>query len=76
VKRRYSKAVGMKIVSHIEFRKCVDELLLDDQSPEMTSEHIRKYRKELPYISLSALRRYIENPYGRRIESKREKYAI
>ena len=48
---------------------------MDDQSPELTSEYIRKHRKDLPYISPSALRRYISSPYGRRIESGRAKYA-
>ena len=75
MKRRYSKTVGMKIVSHIDLRKCADELLLDDQSPEMTSEFIRKHRKDLPYISPSALRRYVASPYGRKIEATRKKYA-
>ncbi len=65
----------MKIVSHVELRKCVDELLLDYQSPEMVSGFIRKHRKDLPYISPRALRRYIESPYGRRIEAKRKKHT-
>ena len=63
----------MKIVSHIELRKCVEELLLDDQSPELSSEHIRKHRKDLPCISPIALRRYIKSPYGRKIEAKRKR---
>jgi IS30 family transposase len=75
VKRKYSKAIGTKIILHSKLQKCVDELLLDDQSPELVSEFVRKHRKDLPYISPSALRRYIESPYGRKIEAKREKYA-
>lgn len=71
VKRKYAKAVGMKIVAHPDLRQHVEELLLDCQSPELASERIRKHRKDLPYISPSALRRYIKSPYGRRIEAKR-----
>ncbi len=63
----------MKIISYIELRTCVEELLLDDQSPELASEYIRKHRKDLQYISPSALRRYIKSPYGRRIEAKRKR---
>lgn len=48
-------------------------MLLDDQSPELVSERVRKHRKDLPYISASALRRYIRSPYGRKIEAKRRK---
>lgn len=73
VKRKYSKAIGMKIVSNPDLRKYVEELLLDLQSPELVSGRIKKHRLDLPYVSASALRRYIKSPYGRRIEAKRQK---
>lgn len=63
----------MKIVAHPDLRAHIEELLLDYQSPELVSERIRKHRKDLPYISPAALRRYIRSPYGRRIEAKRNK---
>lgn len=71
VKRKYSKTVGMKIVAHPDLRAHVEELLLDYQSPELLAERIRKRRTDLPYVSPSALRRYITSPYGRKIEAKR-----
>lgn len=46
--------------------------LLDDQSPEGISGRLKNILKNLPYISKSAIRRYIKSPYGRRIEYHRK----
>jgi transposase, IS30 family len=46
---------------------------MDDQSPEHTSQRIRKYHKDLPYVSGVTIRSYIKSPYGRRIEAHRSK---
>lgn len=72
-KRRRSKFGGKKIVSNKELRKTVEEYLLDDQSPEMTSGRIKKHHKNLPSISGRIIREFIASPYGRRIEAHRNK---
>lgn len=72
-RRKYSKYQGMRVVSDNTLRERVDELLLDDQSPEATAGRITKQEKELPPISGKSIRRYIKSPYGRNIEIHREK---
>lgn len=46
---------------------------MDDQSPEELAKRIRRHEKGLPTISATALRKYIQSVYGRRIESHRKK---
>ena len=46
---------------------------MDDQSPEEISKRLKRVEKHLPYVSASAIRRYIKTPYGRRIEAHRAK---
>ena len=57
----------------MELRRTVEDYLLDDQSPEHISKRIKKYRKDLPYVSGVTIRTYIKSPYGRRIEAHRDK---
>lgn len=64
---------GNTIAEHQTLRKTVEEYLLDDQSPEMISGCIKKYHPDLPYVSGVTIRKYIKNPYGRRIEAHRNK---
>jgi IS30 family transposase len=73
VKRKYSKKVGLTIAKNIPLKKRVEELLLDDQSPEHISERIRRHEKNLEQISGIAIRRYISSVYGRKIEAHRAK---
>ena len=63
----------MKVAQNDKLRDRVDELLLDDQSPEATAGRITKQEKELPPVSGKSIRRYIKSPYGRNIEIHRDK---
>ena len=71
VRRKNSKYQGMKVVQNDQLRGRVDELLLDDQSPEATAGRITKQEKRLPPVSGDSIRRYIKSPYGRNIENHR-----
>jgi transposase, IS30 family len=73
VRRRESKYQGMKIVQNDQLRDKVDELLYDDQSPEAAAGRITKHEKGLPSISGDSVRRYVKSPYGRNIESHRNR---
>jgi transposase, IS30 family len=73
VRRKDSKYQGMKVVSDDGLRQRVDELLLDDQSPEATAGRIIEQERELPPITGKSIRRYIKSPYGRNIEIHRNK---
>jgi len=46
---------------------------MDDQSPEEIAKRLRRIERNLPYVSASAIRRYIKSPYGRKIEWHRSK---
>lgn len=70
VRRKYSKYQGMKIVHHAALREEVEWRLLDDQSPEAVAGYVRRHR-ELPPISKNAVYRYVQSPYGRKIEAHR-----
>jgi transposase, IS30 family len=63
----------MKVVSDDALRERVDELLLDDQSPEATAGRITEQEKELPPVSGKSIRRYIKSSYGRNIEIHRNR---
>ena len=47
---------------------CGRDLLYDGQSPEMIAGRLRYVDTHLPYVSASAIRRYIKSVYGRKIE--------
>jgi len=71
VRRWKSKYQGMKIVENLELKKFVEKKLLKDDSPTNISGRIQKHEKHIPYISKNSIYRYIESPYGRRIENHR-----
>ena len=71
VRRKYAKYQGMKIEEHDELRRSVRAALFDDQSPEAIAGRVRRREKHLPRISKNAIYRYIDSPYGRRIETHR-----
>lgn len=73
VKQNYRRVRPNTVVEHPKLQKTIEELLLDDQSPEHVSKHIQKYRKDLPYVSGITIRVFIKSPYGRRIEAHRRK---
>lgn len=68
---RRKRAVGRKIALHSELQTFIEKHLLDDQSPEEISKRIKRVEKHLPYVSASAIRRYIKSVYGRRVEAHR-----
>jgi len=73
VRRCHGRIRGNTIAEYPELRKTTEEYLLDDQSPEMVGGRIRKHHKNLPYVSGRTIRKYIQSPYGRRIEAHRNK---
>lgn len=73
VRMRKGRKIGKKIVRYRELRQCIEGHLMDDQSPEQIAKRLKWIEHTLPYVSASAIRRYIKSPYGRRIEWHREK---
>lgn len=71
VRRQNAKYQGMKIVEHPPLRDEVESRLMDDQSPEAVAQRITNRERSLPSLSKNAVYRYIESPYGRRIEAHR-----
>jgi len=75
VKHKYTRVRPNTIALHPKLRATVEAYLLDDQSPELTAKRIKKYHKDLPYVSGVTIRTYIASPYGRKIEAHRKKLA-
>lgn len=73
VRRKYSKHQGMKIAHNVRLQNFVEEHLYDDMSPVAIANRLKRKEKKLPTVSKNSIYRYIESPYGRRIEHKRKK---
>ena len=73
VRRWQSKYQAMKIVGNRKLRDFVEEKLLRGDSPVNVSGRIGKHERDLANISKNSIYRYIESPYGRRIEAYRNK---
>ncbi len=73
VNRRYKHTRTNTISINPKLKQVVEDYLLDDQSPEHISERIKKYHKDLPYVSGVTIRAYIKSVHGRRIEAHRAK---
>lgn len=73
VRRRQSKYQAMKIVEDADLKIFVEKRLLKDDSPVNISGRIRKHEKHLVSVSKNSIYRYIESPYGRRIEYHKKK---
>ena len=71
VRMRRARKTGKKIAMRPELRRFVEENLMDDQSPEEIAKRLKRIEKHLPYVSASAIHRYIRSVYGRRIEWRR-----
>lgn len=71
VRMRAQRTHGKKIAMHRDLRTFVEDCLMDDQSPEEIAKRLKRIQRELPYVSASAIRRYITSVYGRRIEYHR-----
>lgn len=63
----------MKIVGDARLRTFVESNLFDDQSPVNLSKRIKKRETRLPAISKNSIYRFIESPYGRKVEAYRNK---
>jgi IS30 family transposase len=73
VRRKYSKYQGMKVVASKDLQAFVDELLWDDQSPQAIAGRLKNQPARLPRVSKASVYRYIESPYGRRLEHHRQR---
>lgn len=73
VRVRSGRAIGKKIATHKDLRAFIEKQLMDDQAPEEIAKRLKRIEKHLPYVSASAIRRYIKSVYGRRIEWHRSK---
>lgn len=71
VRMRHGRKIGKKIAMHPKLREFVESSLMDDQSPEETAKRLKRVEKHLPYASASAMRRYIDSPYGVMIKQRR-----
>lgn len=73
IRRWQSKYQAMKIVRNPKLRDFVEKKLFKDNSPLNISGRVKKHEKHLPRISKNSIYRYIESPYGRKIEVYRNK---
>lgn len=73
VRMRKGRKIGKKIVSNKELRSFVEENLLDDQSSEEISKRLKRIEKNLLYVSAFAIHKFIQSPYGRKVEAHRNK---
>jgi IS30 family transposase len=71
VNRKYKHTRTNTISINTGLAQLVEDYLYDDQSPEHISKRIKKYRKDLPYVSGVTIRAYIKSVHGRRIEAHR-----
>ena len=62
-----------RIPRHRKLQDLIEYELYDDQSPEAIAGFLKHRQKKLPYASKNTIYRYIESPYGRRIEYHRSK---
>lgn len=63
----------MTIVGDGALQQKVETLLYDDQSPAAIAGWLRKRQRRLARASKNTIYRYIESPYGRRVEAHRIK---
>lgn len=73
VRNHHRRVRNNTIALNPNLKKTIEEYLLDDQSPEHISKKLKKYRKDLPYVSGVTIRAYVRSVYGRRIEAHRDK---
>ena len=73
VRKKYDRIRPNTIIEHPRLWETIDTYLYDDQSPEHIAQRIRKYHKDLPYVSGVTIRTYIKSVYGRNIEGHRNK---
>lgn len=70
---RARRKEGKKIALDPILREFVETHLLDDQSPEAVEGRLAHVEQGLGSVSAYAIRRFVESPYGRKIEAHRRK---
>jgi IS30 family transposase len=73
LRAREGREIGKKIVMNSGLKAFVEKHLMDDQSPEEISKRLKRIEKRLPYVSGSAIRRYLETGYAVKIANRRKK---
>lgn len=68
VRRQYSKQQCLKVVSHPELRRYVEEKLREEWSPELISGRIQNIDRHLPRVSPKAIYAFVYSVYGRPFE--------
>lgn len=72
VRMRRNRNEGKKIALDSNLRTFVETHLKDDQSPEATEGRLKRIVRDVSSVSAYAIRRFLESPYGRRIEAYRK----
>ena len=68
VRRKYSKQQCLKVVSHPELRRYVEEKLKEEWSPELISGRIKNIDRHLPRVSPKAIYAFVYSVHGRQVE--------
>lgn len=74
VKRKYAKYQGMKIMSHSKLKDFVDGCLLNHQTPSAIAGRLKIGREKLPYVSRSAIEKYLNSPFGSHIKFEVDRF--
>ena len=73
VRMRAKRKNGKKIALDPLLRDFVETQLKDDQSPEAIEGRLKRVPHIFGTVSAYAIRRFIESPYGRKIEAYRKR---
>jgi len=68
VRRQYSKQQCLKVVSHPELRRYIEEKLREEWSPELIAGRIKHIDRHLPRVSPKAIYAFVYSVYGRPFE--------
>jgi IS30 family transposase len=74
VRRKYAKYQGMKIVGCPTLREFIDQSLLNYQTPSAISGRLKTGREGLPYVSRSAIEKYLDSPYAAEVRCKLDQF--
>jgi IS30 family transposase len=68
VKRETSKRDCLKVVQNPKLQTYIIEQIKDHQSPEGISGRIKYVEKDIEYVSMKAIYKFVASPHGRQIE--------
>jgi IS30 family transposase len=68
VRRTYSKQQCLKVVSHPELRRYVEEKLREEWSPELIAGRVKAIDRHIPRVSPKAIYAFVSSVYGRPFE--------